>query len=37
MLKGADFADMQGALLAMVAFTIVVWAIAILRYRRTLD
>ncbi len=37
MLKGAGFAEMQGELVAMSAFTVFAVAAAMLRYRRTLD
>jgi ABC-2 type transport system permease protein len=37
MLKDASFAQLQAPLLAMAAFTAVVMAIAMMRYRRTLD
>lgn len=37
MLKGADFSQLLTSLLAMSAFTLVVVAIAMARYRRTLD
>ncbi len=37
MLKGASFEDLQGEILAMVAFVAVAVSIAMLRYRRTLD
>ena len=37
MLKGAEFADLQGELLALVAFTAAAVSVAMLRYKRTLD
>ena len=37
MLKGAGYADMQGAFLAIVLFILAVGTIAMLRYKRTLD
>ena len=37
MLKGAEFADLHGELLALVVFTAAAVSVAMLRYRRTLD
>lgn len=37
MLKGAGFADMQGELMAMSAFTLIAVGVAMMRYKRTLD
>lgn len=37
MLKDANLVQLQTPLLAMIAFTVVVMAVAMLRYRRTLD
>ena len=37
MLKGAGFADMQGELAAMAAFALAAAAVAMARYKRTLD
>ena len=37
MLKGTNFADIQGEFVAIAIFTVVVGSIAMLRYRRTLD
>ncbi len=37
MLKGADFVDLRGEILALGAFTVVAVIIAMLRYKRTLD
>ncbi|MEQ8734772.1 MAG: ABC transporter permease [Rhodospirillaceae bacterium] len=37
MLKGGGFADVQQEIYAMLAFTVVAGAVAMLRYRRTLD
>lgn len=37
MLKGTDYADLQGAFLAIALFILVVGTIAMLRYKRTLD
>jgi ABC-2 type transport system permease protein len=37
MLKGATFADLQTDVLAMAAFTLVAMAVAVARFRQTLD
>jgi ABC-2 type transport system permease protein len=37
MLKGATLADMQADVLALVAFTLAAMAIAVARFRQTLD
>ncbi|MGI9433895.1 MAG: ABC transporter permease, partial [Geminicoccaceae bacterium] len=37
MLKGAEFADVQGELLAIAAFIVVVGMVAMARYKQTLD
>ncbi len=37
MLKGAGIEDLQGALIAMTLFTLAATAVAMMRYRRTLD
>ena len=37
MLKGATFADLQTDVLAMAAFTLFAMAVAVARFRQTLD
>ena len=37
MLKGAGFEDLQTDVLAMAAFTLVAMAVAVARFRQTLD
>jgi ABC-2 type transport system permease protein len=37
MLKGADFMDLQGEVLALAAFTLAAMSIAVARFRQTLD